>query len=245
METTDQQFGAWNQYMFYGILASISIGILLLVYYEFRVLRLRDHKEKYDYVNLHEIKYFWYAVICFLTAGAFAINTIASKTIMESDIKWFFIRLFISLCFVVVGYFLCHSLIRIYYPKKLANRLHKLRVAPRTSPSGNPMRRLTEEEEDIHLEKSMIKEEDIQIVDYDVWIDEQTGFKKIEKYILNNQATECPECGYYTMTILSEEMAKAPTDSEGGYVIEHLGCSYCGYKEKREVGVAKLSSNIA
>jgi hypothetical protein len=245
METTDQHFGAWNQYMFYGVFVSIAIGALILIFYELRVLRIKDFKEKYDYVNLHEIKYFWYAIICFLTAGAFGINTIASKVILESGTKWFFVRVFISLSFIVVGYFLFHSLIRIYYPKKLAKRLSKYRHAPRYSPEGNMMRRLTEEEEDLHMEKSMIKEEEIQIVDYDVWIDEKTGHKKIEKYILNDQASECPECGYFTLVINSEEMGKAPTDAEGGYLIEHLECNYCGHKEKREVMVAKLSSNVA
>jgi hypothetical protein len=245
METTDQHFGAWNQYMLYGIFCSIVLGTLLLIFYEFNVLRIKDYKRKYDYVNRHEIRYFWYSIICFLTAGAFGINTIASKVILESGTKWFFVRVFISLSFIVVGYFLFYSLIRIYYPKKLAKRLDRYRTAPRISPAGNTMRRLTEEEEDVHMEKSMLREEEIQIVDYDVWLDEKTGYKKIEKYVMNDQASECPECGYYTMVIGSEEMGKAPTDSEGGYVIEHLECNYCGHKEKREVEVASLSSNVA
>lgn len=245
METTDQYFGAWNQYMFFGIIASVAIGTLLLIYYEVRVLSIKDYKEKYDFVNRNEIKFFWYSIIFFLTSGAFGINTIASSVILDSGTKWFFVRIFISLSFIVIGYFIFHSLIKIYYPKKLARRLMKYRTAPRVSPAGNPMRRLTEEEEDIHMEKSMIKEEEIQIVDYDVWIDEKTGYKKIEKYVLNDQATECPECGYYTLVINSEEMGQAPTESEGGFLIEHLECGYCGHKEKREVVVAKLSSNIA
>lgn len=244
METNDQHFGAWNFYMYWGVLVSLALGTLIILYYELRVLRIKDYKKKYDYVNLHEIRYFWYAIICFLTAAAFGINTIASQVILQSGTKWFFVRVFISLCFIVVGYFLFHSLIRIYYPKKLAKRLDRYRNAPRMSPSGNTMRRLTEEEEDLHLEKSMIREEDVQIVDYDVWIDDKTGFKKIEKYILNDQASECPECGYYTMVINSEEMGQAPTDSESGYLIEHLECNYCAHKEKREVVVAKLSSNV-
>ena len=245
METNDQHFGAWDQYMYFGVLACIAIGTLLLIFYELKVLRIRDYKEKYDYVNLHEIKYFWYAIISFLIAGAFGINTIASKVILQSGTKWFFVRVFISLSFIVVGYFLFHSLIRIYYPKKLAKRLSRYRLAPRISPDGNTMRRLTEEEEDIHLEHSQIKEEDVQIVDYDVWVDDKTGYKKVEKYILHDQAAECPECGYYTLVISSEEVGKAPTDAEGGYFIEHLECNYCGHKERREVVVAKLSSNVA
>jgi hypothetical protein len=245
METSTESFSAWNQYMYFGVVASIALGVLILVYYEFRVLRIKDFKLKYDYVNQHEIKYFWYAIICFLISGAFGINTIASQVILESGTKWFFVRIFISFSFIVVGYFIFHSIIRIYYPKKLAKRLHALRIAPRVSPEGNVMRRLTEEEEDLHMERSMIEEEDIQVVDYDVWIDDKTGFKKIEKYVMNEQASECPECGFYTLVIHNEEMGKAPTDNETGYLIEHLQCNYCAHKEKREVVVGTLSSNVA
>lgn len=244
METTDAFLGSWNQYMFYGILASLALGVLILLIYEFNVLKLKDPKEKYDYVNLHEIRYFWYALVFFLLAGAFAINTVASDVIQEHGMRWFYVRVFISLCFMVVGYFSAHSMIKIYYPKKIARRLNKLRTAPRLSPEGNPMRRLTEEEEDVHMERSMIEEEEIQVVDYDVWLDEKTGFKKIEKYIIHDQMSECPECGYFTLTIASEEVGKEPTMSEPGFFIEHLQCSYCGHKEKREIMVSNLSTNI-
>jgi hypothetical protein len=246
METTEHYFGAWNQYMFLGIMASLALGVMILLFYEFRVLTVKDYKHKYDYVNQHEIRYFWYAIVCFLVSGACAINTFGTTDqLLANGNKWFYVRIFFSLCFIVVGYFVFLSLIRIYYPKKLARRLHRYRTAPRTSPDGNVMRRLTEEEEDLHMEKSMIEEEEIQVVDYDVWIDDKTGYKKIEKYLINEQTAECPECGYYTLAIGSEEMGKAPTDGEGGYVIEHLECSYCGHKEKREVVIAALSSNVA
>jgi DNA-directed RNA polymerase subunit RPC12/RpoP len=95
------------------------------------------------------------------------------------------------------------------------------------------------------MERSMIQEEEVQVVDYDVWIDEKTGYKKIEKYIMHDQASECGECGYYTLMISTEEMGKAPTNNEPGYLIEHLECNYCGHREKREVVVAALSSNVA
>lgn len=164
---------------------------------------------------------------------------------MEHGIRWFYVRVFISLCLGVVSYYLFYSLIRVAYPRKIAKRLYKLRTKPRVSPDGNLMRKLTEEEEDIHLEKSMIEEEEIQVVDYDVWIDEKTGYKKIEKYVINEKTAECPECSYFTLVISSEEVEKAPTQTESGVIIEHLECSYCGYKEKREILVSSLASNVA
>ena len=245
MELNENLFREWNQYMFYGVFATLAVGVLIFLYYEFKVLQIKDYKEKYDYVNLHEIRYFWYAVISFLLAGGFAINTIGTSVILENGDRWFFVRVFISLCFMVIGYFIFHSLIRIYYPKKLSRRLNRYRTAPRKSPEGNIMRRLPEEEEDVHMERSMIEEEEIQVVDYDVWIDDKTGYKKIEKYVVHDQTAECPECGFYTFAVASEEIGKAPTESEQGYIVEHLECTYCGHKEKREVVVSNLASNIA
>lgn len=244
MEITDSFLGSWNQYMFYGILASLLLGALALVVYEFNVLRIRDYKMKYDYVNLHEIRYFWYAMVFFILAGAFAVNTIGTETLNEMGVRWFYVRIFISICLMVVAYFAVNSLLKILYPKKIARRLNKLRTKPRLSPDGNLMRRLTEEEEDVHMERSMIEEEEVQVVDYDVWLDEKTGYKKIEKYIISEQSVECPECGFYTLVINSEEVTKKPTETEAGVIIEHLECRYCGHKQKREIAVSSLSSNV-
>ena len=46
------------------------------------------------------------------------------------------------------------------------------------------MRKLKESEEEAHLEASQFNEQkEIHSVDYDVWLDEVTGYKKVEKYI--------------------------------------------------------------
>jgi hypothetical protein len=245
MENTSTFLDLWNQYMFVGGGVLVVIGVLIFLYHEFKILQIKDYKERYDYVNLHEIRYFLYAVIACVVAGAFLINTIGSNLILHYGQRWFYVRAGLSICFIIVGYFVFYNLIRIYYPKKLSRRLEKLRSTPRVSPQGNTMRRLTEAEEDLHLERSQIKEEDIQVVDYDVWIDDKTGYKKIEKYVISEQAVECPECGFYTMEIASEEMGKSPTDLEPGYLIEHLACSYCNHRERKEIVVAQLSTNVA
>jgi hypothetical protein len=245
MENTTTFLGTWNQYMYYGAGSLVVIGVLIFLYHEVKILQIKDYKERYDYVNLHEIKYFFYAVISCVVAGAFFVNTIGSALILHYGPRWFYVRSGLSICLIIVGYFVFLPLIRIYYPKKLSRRLTKLRTTPRISPDGNAMRLLTESEEDLHLEHSMIKEEDIQVVDYDVWIDDKTGYKKIEKYIVSEQAVECPECGFFTMIIDSEEMGQTPTQSEPGYLIEHLACSYCHHREKRELVVSQLSTNVA
>jgi ribosomal protein L32 len=108
------------------------------------------------------------------------------------------------------------------------------------------MRKLSEEEEDVHLDQDQIDQESSEIhsVDYDVWIDEKTGYKKVEKYMSYQHAEECPECGFTTMKILNEEIEQKPTATETGLLLKHYLCSYCRHREAREVVIAKLSTNV-
>ena len=140
------------------------------------------------------------------------------------------------------------NMLKFYYPFFIEKRLKALRYKPRVSPkTGKAMKLLSEEEEDAHLEASQIAEEasGIHSVDYDVWLDEKTGFKKVEKYMAYQHSEECPECGYYTMKIYNEEVEKAPTNSEPGLLLNHYRCGYCRHREVREVALAKLSTNVS
>lgn len=244
METTSTFLNLWNQYMYGGAVLCVVVGVLILLYHEFKVFQLKDFKEKYDYVNLHEVRYFWYSVIAFTLAAAFYANTIASETIQSEGLRWFYVRLFIIICFVIIAYFVFFSLVRIYYPRQLDKRLTKLRNRPRVSPDGNPMRKLSESEQDHHLEESD-KKDDVHSIDYDIWIDEKTGYKKVEKYSAYQHAEECSECGYFTMKINKEEVEQEPTTTEAGLLMKHYRCSYCHHREQREVVIASLSANIS
>src|SRR6185436_15006117 len=110
---------------------------------------------------------------------------------------WFYVRIFITVSFAIIAYFVFYSMVRIYYPRSVEKRLKKLRNKPRTSPGGNLMRKLAESEEDAHLDASQIAEETggIHSVDYDVWIDDKTGYKIVEKYMNYQHSEECPNCG--------------------------------------------------
>lgn len=241
-----ETFAHWNKYMLLIGSASIIIGVLIFVYYEFRLLMIRDYKDKYDYVNTHEIKYFWASVFLLIIAAFFFCNTILTERIMYKGMLWFWVRLFITVSMGFIAYFFLSSIVRIYYPRQLEKRLRKIRTKPRISPAGNTMRRLSEEEEDHHLEADQIAEESsaIHSVDYDVWLDDKTGFKKIEKYMAYQHTEECPECGYYTMKIHNEEVETKPSENETGLLLKHYRCFYCRHREVREVVLAKLSENV-
>jgi len=246
LEQSSVLFSHWNAYMSIAGTVSIVAGILIFLYYEFKVLQIKDYKGKYDYVNLHEIRYFWYAVMAFIVAAFFFANTILTQKVL-ADMLWFYVRIFITVSFAIISYFILYSMVRIYYPRQLEKRLNKIRNTPRLSPQGNVMRKLSESEEDHHLEADQIAEESsaIHSVDYDVWLDDKTGYKKIEKYWAYQHAEECSECGYFTMKISSEEVEKRPTATETGLLLKHFKCTYCNHREAREILLAKLSDNVA
>lgn len=239
-------FENWNQYMFMLGTASVVIGVLIFLYYEFRVLQLKDYKDKYDFVNANEIRFFWYTIFLLIIAAFFYSNTILTVRILDRGMLWFWVRLFITVSMAFIAYFFFNSIVRIYYPRQLDKRLRKIRTKPRVSPQGNQMRRLSEEEEDHHLEADQIAEESSEIhsVDYDVWLDDKTGYKKIEKYMAYQHAEECSECGYFTMRIYNEEVEKRPTLDETGLLLKHFRCTYCRHREVREVVLAKTSTNV-
>jgi hypothetical protein len=247
MEQIPDYVVAWDSYLPYAAALSAAFAVIILLYHEFRIFQIKDYKEKYDYVNLHEVRYFWYAMIGFIGAFAFYANAVASKThgIFANVETWFYVRTFITVSFIVVAYFIFYSLVRIYYPRYVEKRLVKLRNKPRMSPEGNLMRKLAESEEEAHLEASQFTEQQIvQSVDYDVWLDEKTGYKKIEKYISSDHAIECPECGYVTLRITKEEIESPPTEDSTGVLLKHYKCTYCNHREAQEVVVAALSENV-
>lgn len=246
MEDHAEFIANWDRYMSLGAYICVGIAILVLLYHEFRILMIKDYKEKYDYVNLNEIRFFWYAVIALITAAAFYANSVGTKMIFYDVTVWFYVRIFMTAGFAVIAYFICYSLVRIYYPRFVEKRLNRLRHKPRISPAGNIMRKLRETEEEAHLEPELFKEQqEIHSIDYDIWLDEQTGYKKVEKYHAYQHAIECPECGFVTFRLRKEEIEEQPTDDKPGLLVKHYRCSYCNHREARESVIAKLSENVA
>jgi hypothetical protein len=248
MSNYDQFIQSWDGYMHQCIIGSVILAILVLVFHEIRKITIRDFKERYDFITRHEIRYLWYVILILILAVMFFSNTFLSEWIERKGQVWFAGRAFISICLGVILYYLSDSIVRVYYLGVVEHKLIKLRNRPRISPDGNVMRKLSEQEEDAHLEASQIAEEaakgEIHSVDYDVWLDEKTGFKKIEKYYSFEHAIECSECGYVTLKIAQEEVTLQPTEYGTGELVKHYKCSFCGHRERRVVNLAKLSDNI-
>jgi ribosomal protein L32 len=109
------------------------------------------------------------------------------------------------------------------------------------------MRKLSADEGAVHLEGSAVTETGnaIHTIEYDVWVDDKSGEKRIEKYFVHQHANKCEECGYYTMMVDSEEIVKQPNLQESGTLIEHYQCTYCSHREAKQVAIAPISSNLA
>lgn len=236
---------AWDKYMDIAAVVFVGLAVLTFLYYEFRLLQVKDYKEKYDFVNRNEIMYFWYSVILLILSAFFLSQGFSTEKIMDIGMIWFYVRMFLSVSFTIIAYFIFNTIVKIYYPKSVEKRLKKIRKIPRISSAGNQMRKLREEEEAAHLEASQEAEQrsGIHSVDYDVWLDEKTGEKKVEKYFSYEHVEECPECGYVTLRIDYEEVTAQPTEWMDGLLVKHYKCTYCGHRERQERVLAKTSTN--
>ena len=230
----------WDKYMVLGFVLFVVLGFLIFAYNRIKQGSIKSLKNKYDYIRRYEIQLIQYSVISLVIGASFILNTVATEFVSEYPTMFFFRLVIIVAVNLILGFTLI-KYIEFNYPDKLEKKLHKLRYTPRISPkSGKPMKLLSEEEEDIHLSEGQQAEEDIYSVDYDVWIDEESGYTQIEKYLGSSQAEECPSCHYHTLKVLNEEILQSPTIGEEGKLMKHYKCDVCSYRMKKEFKVARL-----
>ncbi len=237
MEGIIYNLQTWNPTIQLIAFAVCAAGFGILLYHAGKLASIRDKKEKYDYINLREIDLFWYATVSILTGAAIYVNTLGAG----AEPVWFFVRIFVTIMLAIIIGIVVQNLLRFYYPFYIEKRLKKLRFSPRVNPAnGNMMKLLGEDEEDVHLDEGMQAEENLHSINYDVWIDEETGYTKIEKYNGHLHALQCPECNYQTYKVKKEELIFAPTNTTEGELAKFYNCAYCGHKSKKIFTVAPL-----
>ncbi len=218
-----------------GLIFIVGLGIFLG--YLIRLWSIDSLKGKYDFISLYETRIIWNSSILLLISLVLYPKNLISSNIYLHQLYDFIIELILA---VILGIIIRYSL-KYYYPTFLNRRLKRLRYKTRISPkTGKPMKLLTEEEEDVYLDEGMQAEEDVFSVEYDVWIDEESGYTQIEKYSGKLTARKCPRCGYQTLKVEKEELIIAPTPYSSGELMKRYKCTYCGHKEKEIFTVAKL-----
>jgi hypothetical protein len=229
----------WHQIMLIAAAVSIVTAFVFLIIHFVKLSAIKSYKGKYDYLKLNRIKayqFFYFA----LAAGVFFYgNTIGDGTV-EKSLVYIFVRLFISMCVgVLIGYII-YLILKFYYPTFLEKKLTVLRYTPRISKTGNEMRLLSEEEEDVHLDEGMQAEENVFSIDYDVWVDEHTGEVHIEKYLGYLEALECGSCGFRTLKLHKEEILNPATEEVEGKLLKHYKCTYCQSVRTTPFTIAKI-----
>lgn len=205
----------------------VIVGIVIYLIYQSRVMAIKDYKEKHDFINLNEIKWYKFVFYSFGIAVAMIVNLYAAGKVHEVGV-WFFVRFFIGAAAATLVGYVAALVLDFYYPTRLSHKLRRWRYTPRTNPAtGNKMRLLREDEEDIHLNEGMQAEENVFSIDYDVWVDEKTNEIKIEKYQGHLIALQCKNCGFYTMRVVREEIVIRNEDGSPQELVKHYQCTYC------------------
>ena len=227
-------------------IAAVISAFGFVAYHFISLKGANTYKQEFDYRARYQSKIIWYTFLCSLITIKLMVDSMLP--FHEEDkyaIPLYLSGLFTSTMFAVIIAYAFHKWLDIYYPAKLNKKLMELRYIPRISPnSDKPMKLLSEEEEDVHLSVGMQAEEDVFSIDYDVWVDEETGYIEIEKYEGKYKAETCPECNFLTLRDIRDEIIESPSTEEPGRLLKHFHCNNCGYREKRFYKIAKLEPDI-
>jgi hypothetical protein len=227
MDSSSKAFlDIWHDIMLIGSILMAALSVITYLLYKLRVSAISDSKTKHDFINRNEIKWYKWVFHFLGAAAALAIN-LYGKDEMTSFSVAFWVRLFFSLAGATLIGYIATLILDYYYPTRLNFKMRKLRYTPRISSTGNKMKLLTEEEEDVHMDEGMKAEENIFSIDYDVWIDEKNKEVKIEKYQGHLIALQCHNCGFYTMRVNREEIIERNADGSPRELIKHYQCTYC------------------
>jgi hypothetical protein len=232
----------WSQLALFGSYVFFGISILITVGYFLKLILIKGKSKKYDYVNKYEGKLFWYSLLSITIGIGLVINSAIESSFKTGSFFEFVIGIFMAGIISTIFGYAAYVYFKYYYPSVVEKKLKKLRFSPRFSAeSGKPMRLLSETGEDDHLTKEMIAEEEEFVFDYDVWIDDETGHKIIEKYDAHLHALICSNCNFRTLKEVKENILKSPTINEEGLLVKFYKCSYCGHKENNEAIIASIS----
>jgi hypothetical protein len=232
----------WNQAMYILAPASAVVGILIYIYLKIKIASASDLKDKHEVYSEFSVKYLQAAHISFAIGIFFIVNVYNTATV-EKNVLWFFIRMFMGIALGTMYGYIAYLMLKYYYPTRLTKKLHKLRYTPRINPAtGNKMRLLSEQEEDEYLDEKMQAEESVFSVDYDVWIDEQTGTTKIEKYQGRLTAEQCDRCNLHTLKLEREELITVASETQDGETLKHYKCSYCARIKRKTMVIPRHKS---
>lgn len=217
----------WHDLMIIFAIVTFFGGVIIYLIYKLKVSLRTDFKDKHDFINQNEVAWYKWAMYFLAASLAFLVNLYGERSLTEINFS-FYVRIFFGVSAgVIVGY-VSNLILENYWPTQVNRKLRKWRYMPRVNPkTGNKMRLLAEDEEDVHLPDGMQAEEKTFSIDYDVWIDEKTNDIKIEKYQGQLLALQCRNCSFYTMRVQREEIVEHHPDGSPKELVKYYQCTYC------------------
>ena len=127
----------------------------------------------------------------------------------------------------------------------LSRYLTRLRHMPRYAKgNGQPMRRLSEKEEDEFLEHGHIIEEEVGSIDHDVWISSDLSEVLVLPYAKRLHGYKaCPSCSYKTYKATKSKIITRATTSRSGKREVTYSCKACHYQKKELQTIPRKSNS--
>jgi uncharacterized protein len=108
----------------------------------------------------------------------------------------------------------------------------------------NKLVKLNDADEDEYLTKSMLLEEEIRSVDYDVWKCQSCASIEVWHYLSNySKYTPCPKCKTIAFYTSADRTLVSATYTSRGKGERTEECKFCGHKKKSTYTIAQLVQN--
>lgn len=122
--------------------------------------------------------------------------------------------------------------------------MKRLRSKPHACANcGADMHKLDEAADNAYLTPAQDMEENLNSVDYDVWVCPQCNATDIYPYVNKSKSyTVCERCGARTCTLESDRTLLAPTDSREGRGVKTYRCLNCHNRKETIYKIAKTAS---
>ena len=141
-----------------------------------------------------------------------------------------FLSLFSGIIFFIIIYFLTR-----YYRNKPI----------KCDFCGNKMKKLSEEEDNKYLSEAQNIEEEINSVDYDVWLCPQCNATEIFPFESKvSSFDKCPICHTKASTLLYDKIQRQPTTATIGLGIKVYGCKFCGNRHEVPYEIPKIAPMV-
>lgn len=141
---------------------------------------------------------------------------------------------FLGLGFPLPAFLLCSLMMK------------RIRNHPRKCPNcGTAMKKLDEVTDNQYLTAAQDREEQLNSVDYDVWLCPNCGETDILPFVNRKTAyTVCPDCGARACRMTADRIVRKPTTQHAGLGQHIYTCGNCGHTHAKPYEIARLAAPV-